>query len=393
LSERAHRWTALIVGVIGASASIAAYANTAPQISGAPSTSIPADEFYSFRPTASDAEQQPLTFDIVNKPAWANFDPATGRLYGTPATTYSGITFVDVRISVSDGSARRYLPAFDIRVDMPNRPPVITGAPLSFVPAGKAFTFTPKTSDPDSQPLTYTVSNKPPWATFATGTGRLQGTPAAHYAGQVYTGIRICVSDGFVSVCMPQFQLRVMTSNSAPTLTGVPSTRVAVGESYRFTPVATDPDSNPLTYVIQNKPAWATFNASTGQLTGVPETRYGGTTARDIQIGVFDGYLKTWLPAFSIDVVEPATTRTVTLNWAAPKKRTDGSPLVDVRGYTIYYGVAADHLPHHLFVSGAVVTSAVIEDLPPATWYFALRTVTRDDSQSVLSGVVSKRVR
>ena len=37
--------------------------------------------------------------------------------------------------------------------------------------------------------------------------------------------------------------------------------------------------------------------------------------------------------------------------------------------------------------------AAVIEGLAPATWYFALRTVTHDSRQSRLSRVVSKRVR
>ncbi len=46
-----------------------------------------------------------LTFSIANKPGFANFNSATGQLYGTPyaehARTWSGI-----EISVSDGTTQ-----------------------------------------------------------------------------------------------------------------------------------------------------------------------------------------------------------------------------------------------------------------------------------------------
>src|SRR5580765_591439 len=111
LNARAVAWTVLAVGVTCAASTRSVLANTAPQISGTPPTSVMAGQAYSFRPSASDAEQQKLAFSVVNRPVWATFDATTGRLQGTPASTYSGITFVGVRISVSDGGARRELPA------------------------------------------------------------------------------------------------------------------------------------------------------------------------------------------------------------------------------------------------------------------------------------------
>ena len=78
--------------------------NAAPTISGQPKGSVQVGQAYSFQPSASDPNGDPLTFSVTNKPDWANFDSATGRLSGTPGAadiaTYSGI-----RISVSDGQA------------------------------------------------------------------------------------------------------------------------------------------------------------------------------------------------------------------------------------------------------------------------------------------------
>ena len=59
-------------------------ANQAPTIAGAPSANILEGELYEFMPTASDPDGDALEFSIARKPAWAQFDKASGRLWGTP---------------------------------------------------------------------------------------------------------------------------------------------------------------------------------------------------------------------------------------------------------------------------------------------------------------------
>lgn len=90
--------------------------NRAPVISGTPSTAGIVGTQYNFQPTAADADGQPLTFSVTNRPAWATFSTTTGRLSGTPtaAATHSGIL-----IGVSDGTATTSLPAFNLTVTAP----------------------------------------------------------------------------------------------------------------------------------------------------------------------------------------------------------------------------------------------------------------------------------
>lgn len=71
---------------------------------------------YSFQPSASDADGDTLNFTISNKPAWASFNSATGRLSGTPGAANVG-TYGNIVIAVSDGKSNSALPAFSIRVD------------------------------------------------------------------------------------------------------------------------------------------------------------------------------------------------------------------------------------------------------------------------------------
>jgi hypothetical protein len=90
--------------------------NTPPTISGLPSTTIIEGEYYEFVPMAADADGDALSFSIMRKPVWADFDPATGRLWGTPNGADVG-NFTNIEISVSDGQASSALPAFAITVD------------------------------------------------------------------------------------------------------------------------------------------------------------------------------------------------------------------------------------------------------------------------------------
>src|SRR5262245_5853976 len=58
--------------------------------------------------------------------------------------------------------------------------------------------------------------------------------------------------------------------NTAPTITGSPSTSVNQGAAYSFTPVAADADGDGLVFGIDAKPTWALFNTTNGLLSGTP---------------------------------------------------------------------------------------------------------------------------
>lgn len=203
--------------------------NTAPTISGTPSTTATVGTAYSFQPSASDANGDTLAFTIANKPSWASFSTVTGRLSGTPSTTG---TYSNIVISVSDGKVTRSLPAFGITVGAStNHAPTISGTPAKSVNVGSAYSFRPTASDADGNTLTYSIANKPSWATFSTSTGQLSGTPSASYVG-TYSNIVISVSDGKVSSSLAAFSISVVdVSSGGATLTWTPPTQNTDGTS------------------------------------------------------------------------------------------------------------------------------------------------------------------
>ncbi len=204
-------------------------ANRPPTISGTPPASVIRGTAYSFQPTASDPDGNPLTFSITNAPSWATFSATTGRLQGTPAV--SG-TFSNIVIRVSDGQASAQLPAFSIVVsNSTNRPPVISGAPSTSVMQGTAYAFQPTASDPDGNPLTFSITNAPSWATFSAATGRLQGTPGPGHVGTT-SNIVIRVSDGTASTALPAFSITVVAvASGSATLSWTPPTRNTDGSA------------------------------------------------------------------------------------------------------------------------------------------------------------------
>ena len=365
--------------------------NTPPVLSGSPATSAAVGATYTFQPTASDAQNDPLRFRIANRPAWATFDSLSGRLSGTPTAANVG-TYANIAISVTDGSARISLPTFSITVSSTvNRAPTISGSAPTSVTAGQTYNFRPTAADADNNTLGFSIQNRPVWATFSSVTGQLSGTPTSAQVGS-YANVVISVSDGKASAALAPFAITVSAAaNKAPTISGVPGGTVNAGNAYTFRPTATDGNNDPLTFSIANRPAWASFNSTTGQLSGTPTGASAGTYS-NIVIRVSDGKASAALPAFSITVTDEQI-GAAALYWEPPTTNTDGSTLTNLAGYRIVYGATATQLTQTIQLANAGLSSYLVESLAPGTYYFAVRAYTSKGAESTDSNVVQKIVR
>jgi len=305
--------------------------NQIPVIDGEPAVNAKVGVAYSFVPSASDADNDALTFEVTGLPAWASFDTATGGISGTPGDANVGQSG-EIEIAVSDGKVQATLPVFRITVAArdatpapTNNAPVISGTPSTMVVAAQPYIFIPTASDPDGDALTFSITNRPSWATFSAASGQLAGTPSRNQAGTT-SNIIIRVSDGKTTTTLPAFSIQVQAAaNSAPVISGAPVTTAQVGTAYSFKPAATDADNDTLTWTIQNKPAWASFSTTTGQLSGTP-TSTNIATFSNIRISVSDGKVSSALAAFSI-VVSAASNKAPTIT---------GTPATTVQAGTAY---------------------------------------------------------
>jgi hypothetical protein len=360
-------------------------ANAPPIIGGQPARNVVVGNSYEFIPQVSDADGQTLAFLVTGKPAWAKFDAATGRLWGTPTAADTG-THGGIEISVSDGVARTALPVFAIAVTSgsapgpTNRVPAISGTPVTSAVAGQAYSFRPVATDPDGQALTFSIGNRPSWVNVGS-----------------HSDITITVSDGAASASLPAFSITVVANNNPPDIGGLPPTVVEAGQSYSFTPIARDPDGQSLTFSIVNKPAWGSFSRTTGRLSGKPTSEQAGSYP-NVLISVTDGIAVDSLPPFTVLVdasnqppaISGSPSTSATVSWTPPTMNTDNSPLVNLKGYRIHYGTGSGNLNQKLDLPTPGITSVVVEDLAPGTWYFAVTAYNTSNIESALSNVRSK---
>lgn len=196
-------------------------------ITGTPLTTIDANSSYSFIPMASDPEGDTLYFGIIGLPSWASFSGKTGEISGTPRNAHVGESYA-ITVMVTDGVNIAKLAPFTITVNsVPNSAPDITGTPVEFSYADSTFSFTPTASDIDLDPITFSVTNLPSWASFDESTGEINGTPASTDIAD-YPDVTIEVSDGTLSSTLPPFTISIVGTGAEAGIIYVDPTLLSV---------------------------------------------------------------------------------------------------------------------------------------------------------------------
>jgi hypothetical protein len=181
------------------------------------------------------------------------------------------------------------------------------------------------------------------------------------------------------------------SGEQALTISGTPPNTAQVGLEWRFEPTINPKDGN-LTVDVFDIPDWVDLVPSTGLMYGVPGEGDVGAW-EEIRVQVTNGSSSVSLPSFSIHVVAQGTYEgTALLSWLPPTERVDGSPIGELGGYRILYGEASGRYDRVIAVNDPGITSYLVEDLGPGTWYFALVAITSDGIASTRSNELSKRM-
>jgi len=188
----------------------------------------------------------------------------------------------------------------------------------------------------------------------------------------------------------PGDTLTPTSSNNAPVISGTPGNAVVINNAYSFTPSASDPDGDTFSFNVQNKPAWANFNGTTGALGGTPSLGDVGNYS-NIGISVSDGNMSDSLPAFSVGVVQNAD-GSITLSWTAPTQNEDGTALADLAAYKFYYGTSSGGYSNQVRVDNPGLSTYVIGNLTPATYYIVATAVNAVGVESQFSNEAIKQV-
>lgn len=205
----------------------------------------------------------------------------------------------------------------------------------------------------------------------------------------------ICAVAGSGGSCTPpdadsNCPITVPPGNRAPSISGAPPADVNVDELWSFTPAASDPDGDTLTFSVANAPGWMNIDPATGRLEGRPTVADVGVH-ENIVITVSDGSLEASLGPFSVEVTQVAL-GSITLNWSLPTLYVDGSALSEIASVNIYYGTSRGNYPNKIEITEPSTVSYLVEDLVPGTYFFALTITDNGGTESDWSNEVEVTV-
>ena len=224
----------------------------------------------------------------------------------------------------------------------------------------------------------------------------MQGTHVSEFVGNARspTSLTLILASLVLSGCLAQEDAAEgeggfipASGNSRPVISGNPSPAVKIGDAYSFSPIASDPDGDPLTFAIENQPPWASFSINTGELSGTTTLGNVGTYS-NIRISVNDGHASASLPDFSISVDQVGTVST-TLSWTPPTENEDGTTLTDLDGYRIYWGTTQGNYPNSITIDEGL-SSYVVDNLVPGTYVFVATAFNSAGVESVYSNPTTR---
>ncbi|WP_417362394.1 Ig-like domain-containing protein [Gallaecimonas pentaromativorans] len=226
----------------------------------------------------------------------------SGQMLYTPSTGFHGDDTFSYQVADNQGALSN-IAMVRVRVQRFNQLPVAQDDSQSVV-AGVASNIDvlANDSDSDGSVVSAQLQQMPAHGSAVVqGDGSITYTALADYQGSdSFTYVAVDDEGGLSTPAT--VNLTVTPANAAPLISGTPASSVQQGASYRFAPTASDADGDSLTFSIQNKPAWASFDVATGVLAGTPGNANVGTSS-NIVISVSDGTAVSSLPAFSITVI------------------------------------------------------------------------------------------
>ena len=277
---------------------VAEAVNTAPTFTSTAVTAGTEGALYSYDADATDPDGDPLAYALTTSPAGMTINGSTGLIQWTPSGTQAGTH--PVTVDVSDGRGGADSQSYAIIVaEAVNTAPTFTSTAVTAGTEGALYSYDADATDPDGDPLAYALTTSPAGMTINGSTGLIQWTPSGTQAGT--HPVTVDVSDGRGGSDSQSYAISVAEGvNAAPTITSTPGTAGTEGALYSYDADATDPDGDPLTYVLTTSPVGMTIDASTGLVQWTPTNAQVGDNSVSVRVEDTGGLFDT--QSFTIDV-------------------------------------------------------------------------------------------
>ncbi|OUL33998.1 putative Ig domain-containing protein [Nostoc sp. 106C] len=247
---------------------------------------------FQFQIQARNPALDPITFELTTDAPGVVLDSSTGLFKWTPTVekTYN------FTITANDGKGAKTTKSFQLQAlkNVPNDAPIITSQPPSQItPLGLPYVYTVQASDPNNDPLTYTLVTAPQGMTLDK-LGNLFWQPQANQLR--LNSIAIKVSDGRGGEATQSFNVNVASSatiaNHVPSITSTPVQSAVVNKVYQYELKFSDLDNDFLLLNLKQAPQGMFLDPATGILRWIPTEAQLGENTVVVQVqdshGAFD---------------------------------------------------------------------------------------------------------
>ena len=277
--------------------------------------------------TATDRDGTVASYSIVAEPGNGSLTgSASSRTY-TPNADFNGTDNFTFE-AMDDDSAASNVATVSITVAAVNDAPTIDGTATTSATEDVVYHYAGITAeDVDAgDTLTFSMTGNPDWLSIDPATGALSGTPGNADVGTSGIISATVTDSDLATASLPGFTITVANVNDSPNIGGTGDATLDSGALYDFTPTANDVDvGDTLEFSIVNQPSWALFDATTGNLQGMPSDTGADPTRvfAAIDICVTDNNIPTplCLGEFAItvnDATPPANVSGLTVTVGAP---------------------------------------------------------------------------
>ena len=255
--------------------------NNPPELNPIGDKQVNENELLNFTITASDADNDTLSYYATDLPEGAVF---AAQLFSWQTNyTDSGIYYVT--ISVSDGENWDN-ETITITVNNVNQPPVLEDIENQTILEDTLGSVLANTTDPDNDSLTYSITNENVSEVDCdVNDNNITFIPTLNWYGNA--SCEINVSDGNSGTDNKMLYIEVQAINDAPVLDEIKNVEVNENETVEITAIANDVDGDILNYTIND----SRFTKNNNNNTFTWQTNYTDEGVYHVNVSVDDGIL------------------------------------------------------------------------------------------------------
>ncbi|TYQ27480.1 putative Ig domain-containing protein [Pseudanabaena sp. UWO310] len=255
---------------------------------------------YTANITATDPDNDKLTFSIVNAPSGLTIQSSLGnsaRLFWQPTADQTGK--FPITIKVDDNRGGVDIETYNLEVassaTVKNKPPFFASEPIVSGTVNSTYRYSVKVDDPNNDNLILTLNQAPDGLILDPVTKQLQWNPTSKDIGDHAVILQVVDSSG--AIATQTYNLKIRALNLPPIITSSPITLAAANGIYQYRVLAQDPEGNPLNYFLDSSPSgmtidntglisWSPTTATTANISIRVDDNQGGTTSQNYQIQV-----------------------------------------------------------------------------------------------------------